>query len=472
MPLEEQNDILKYIQNEKDISRYKISTLEKRSSISPAKKRILSIEKEFVNLPLEAIDFEDIADVAAAISIYRMSRTQFYQTYKIEKPELYQINKAKLAKSLNERLIFIRKTGRTCMRTRVQELNPMQHSDFYYDLAKRQSIKNRTSIDTEKRQLDSLPLSELLKLEPLTLAKKRARTQAAMFSIGKYLVDNVRNLIIDESESVESLKEVSEYLDEVVFNIEENIFSNYNEALLILPKLLAGTMGENPYISKIHPLQNILNFDNLKDYGVEPYPLGNPAGFDLTKPMLGNLLFGFKKVIGTSFTRDSERNVQNKVFGILFPIPRKGNEKMTLLYKKIILDGLDISALFTNSISNIKAVESGRSNRYYKATLMHPLWRIIEMASTDNNSRYALSKIAGFKKSKFKDIDFDDNLVIKRLNENHKGFLEINDNSEILTAKTRSEEEGIADIFSLINSSIIEIKEDYSIIRSTTNEIF
>jgi hypothetical protein len=33
------------------------------------------------------MDFEDVADVAAAISIYKTSRNMFYNTYNIEPPE-------------------------------------------------------------------------------------------------------------------------------------------------------------------------------------------------------------------------------------------------------------------------------------------------------------------------------------------------------------------------------------------------
>jgi hypothetical protein len=68
-------------ENEKEISRYKITTIERRGDLTLAKKRVLDIEKEFISLPLESMEFSDVADVAAAISIYRGSRGLFYKTF-------------------------------------------------------------------------------------------------------------------------------------------------------------------------------------------------------------------------------------------------------------------------------------------------------------------------------------------------------------------------------------------------------
>ena len=45
-------EFLKYIKNEKDISRYKISLLEKRTN-KEYKYRLISIEKDFIDYPFE-----------------------------------------------------------------------------------------------------------------------------------------------------------------------------------------------------------------------------------------------------------------------------------------------------------------------------------------------------------------------------------------------------------------------------------
>lgn len=192
------NEILTYIQNEKDIAKYQISILERNSNLSTAKRRIVNIEKEFLTLPLETLEFEDVADVAAAISIYKTSRLLFYDLYKLTPPELDHINKTSYLEYLTIKLDFLKQTGHAYMTTKVQELNLVQYSDFYYDLAKRQALKNGTSLEIEKRQLDSMSLHALLKVEPITIAKKRARAQATIYSIGKYLYESSANIIISE----------------------------------------------------------------------------------------------------------------------------------------------------------------------------------------------------------------------------------------------------------------------------------
>jgi len=469
--MEVNEQILKYIQNEKDISRYKISTLERASNISPSKKRILNIEREFLSIQFEFMDFEDVADVAAAISIYNTSRGLFYKTYNLERPKLYQVNKRALITSLNRKLDFIKQTGHTFAHIRVQELNLIQNSDFYYDFTKRQSIKNRSSIDFEERAVNFLNHKELLKMEPLTIAKKRARAQAVTYSIGRYLLDSSMLITISSLSSVEDLKELSEELDKIINNIKYNIFGNYNKGLMLLPSKLKNTMGQNPYLSKLHELQNVLEFSSLKDFGQKPTPISMPSEFTNQEPLLGNIFFGSKKAIVHSPSRDSERGIQNKVFGILIPIPRKGNEKMTLLYKRVIIDNIDISHLFADNFSNIKAL-SGDKEKYYKGVLMLPLWKVIEMATTDNASRYILSKIINFDVYDFENINFECIDMISKINEINSRFLKLSKGSVILTAKTRSEEEGISDIFSIINSKISEVKDDYFLLESTTNEIF
>lgn len=464
------DEILKYIQNEKDIARYQISTIERSHNISVAKRRILNIEKEFLSLPLEKIEFEDIADVAAAISIYKTSRNLFYDTYKIDPPELDRINKNNYLDYLRSKLDFIKNVGFDYMTTKVQELNLVQNSDFYYDLAKRQSLKNGTSIEIERRLLDVMNLAELLSVEPLTIAKKRARAQAAIYSIGKYLLESVSDILIKDTLSLESLKEIEEILDNIIKNLKNNIFKYYNDGLISLPQKLNGTMGENSYLSKLHNLQNILDFPVLHKFGVFPNPISNPLGFSNQKPMIGNIFFGSKKTISKTSSKDAEKNIQNKVFGILLPIPRKGNEKMTLLYKNIQLDQVNISHLFTDNFSNIKALR-GSKEIYFKAILMEPLWKIINMSITDNTSRHVLAKIANFSKDNFQSINFDNKSIINTLNTHHTGFFEISEDSVVLAARTRSEEEGLAEIFPIINSKISEINDDYFRL-STTNEFF
>lgn len=468
--MEKNDKILDYIKNEKDISRYTISTLERCGDIAPAKRRLISIEKEFINLPLENMEFEDLADVAAAISIYRTSRSLFYKSYNIEQPGLFSVKKDNLVEIIKNKIKFIKKYANTLMCVRVQELNLVQNSDFYYDFAKRQSIKNGTTTEVEARHLDSLSIQELLNIEPITIAKKRARAQAVIYSIGLYLLSILDNINIAPDSSTESLLELDDYLNNSIKNLKNNIYKYYNISLKQLPSVLGGTMGENAYIEKLHELQNVLSFGELKLLKDTPIPISKPAAFNLHAPKIGNILFGYKKAISTSPLKDESRNIQNKVFGILLPIPRRGNEKMTLLYKNITVDNINITHLFTNSFSNVKALH-GKKERYFKGILMHPLWKLIDMAKTDSSARYMLCKLVDIDDNNFDNINFESPRIIDKINNVYNIYIEPSKDSVILAAKTRSEEDGLDDIFSIINTKISEIIYDYEKLLCTTNEI-
>lgn len=181
--------------------------------------------------------------------------------------------------------------------------------------------------------------------------------------------------------------------------------------------------------------------------------------------MVGNLLFGQKKAISLSVSRDAERNVQNKVFGILLPIPREGNEKMTLLYKKIIFNNQDVTELFSNNFSNIKA-ECDSGIIYFKALLTQPLWKLLYISLKNKLYRPIICSLTGLDLDHFEDYDFEHPDFISKINTNNYGFINISSCSRILTTKTRSEDEGILEIFSIINSKILEIKEEYNLLSA------
>ena len=76
-------NISKYIENEKDISRCKISILESISDLSLSKKRILGMEKNFVGFPFEDMNFSSKQDAESAMLLYRSYRSLFNKKYSI-----------------------------------------------------------------------------------------------------------------------------------------------------------------------------------------------------------------------------------------------------------------------------------------------------------------------------------------------------------------------------------------------------
>ncbi len=432
-------EILQYIEEEKEIAKFQIQILEKYKDFSASKRRLLDIEREFIALPLEEMNFEDVTDVAAAISIYRTSRNLFYQSYKISQ-KLSECSPDKIL----ERYNFIKNLSDELMNVRVQEVNLVQNFDLYSDLIKRQAIKNSRLVDLEKKDLDAMNLKMLLEIEPAILSKKRARIQLVFYSIGRYLREEINKISISSAKL--------EQFDTIIDNIKHNIFKYYNDGINILPNQLVNTMGENVYLSKTHYLQNILDFSKIRKNGIYPMPLKNSENFSNQSPMLGNIMFGNKKLITYSLEKDAERKVKNKIFGILLPVLRKGNEKMTLLYKNIIFQDTNISHLFSSSVSNVKALR-GNKEVYFKAILMEPIWKIINEA----NIQIILSKLLNAENIDFQNLD-----VVSKINNKHSGYYPISNQSIVLTAKTRSEEEGLSEIFPIINGKILEINQDYA----------
>lgn len=283
-----------------------------------------------------------------------------------------------------------------------------------------------------------------------------------LFSIGKYISSNLSVTLPD---GLDSLKKLNLELDSMVDNIDSNIFNYYNEAIDFLPSKIAGTMGENPALLKLHKIQNVLDFKNLDNKDINFKPLSNHWSFSSEAPLVGNLFFGTKKIIAFSPNKDEERKLQNKVFGILLPIQREGNEKMTMLYKKIIIDNNDVSFMFSNEFSNVKA-NSDSGKIYYKAILMQPFWILKGFADKDPAAAKILSKLLSLGYDKYKNINFEDKNVIDGLNNVNSGFINICSKSRVLSAKTRSEDEGISEVFSIINSNILEIKEEYNFLST------
>lgn len=446
-------NLLRYIKNEKDISQYKIAALSRKKNLNLSQRRLLDIETEFISLPFENMEFEDVADVAAAIAIYRISRISFYKTYIAKE----KIDTQNLGKSLiSDKTDFLKNLSQELMISRVEEVNLVQNSELYFDLIKKQSIKNNTSVDFEKRNLDEMNLDSLLQIEPAIISRKRARIQATLFSMGKFIDDKLSEPNLND-----------ESLDLIIDDLEDNIFKNYNLALQELPNRIQNSMGRNGYISKVHELSNILN----SDYGDVCYPINSHVEYSDSTSKLGNIYFGVKRIINTTIVKDCEKKVQNKVYGILLRIPRMGNEKMTILYKNIVINDVNITKLFNKELSNVKAKNSEDREEYFKAVLMEPFWRLIEEAKSDHGVAKIISMLTKVDIHELLSMDFNDQEIINKFNQKHSGFLSINYNSEVLVPRTRSEEDAFDELVLMAKAKVNEIKMDYDKLFAINNVI-
>lgn len=456
------NEILSYIDIEKDLSRFNIKTLERSKDISASKKRILEIEKEFISLPLETWEFEDVADVAAAISIYRSSRSLFYKTYGVKKPK--SLTKNELIDRLNRKISFIQESANEFTGRKVEEINLVQDEELFYELGKHMARRGRKRLQAVIEELEPLSLNELNKLEPIMISKDRARRQATLYSLGLYFREELSKIKISSSPEKDELRELIGKVDLIADSMESNLFKNYNVSLEMLPSEFNEGMGRNDYFRKIHRLKNVLDFDNMVRDLADTPSLFNDGDFDFTEPMLGNLVSDIRKVIGIGFSKEKSKRSKTKALGILLPIPRLGNEKMSLLYAHIRVCEKNITPIFEKCISNIK-VSYGDEDVYFKGLMMKPLWTILD--SSSNNVKYGMvmSKLIGYE---FEHVEeFDKTNVIDLVNSGRYGFLSLDKDSIAFAPKTRSEEDAFDKIKPWINDIVSHLREDY---YTTTND--
>lgn len=462
MAVAKRDDILKYIEVEKDLSRFNIKTLERLKDISASKKRILQIEREFVSLPLEKWEFEDVADVAAAISIYRTSRNLFYKTYGVKKPK--NLSYDELEERLNKKVAFLQRAAEEFTGRRVEEINLVQDEDLFYELGQHLARRGRKKLQTTIDELETFSLHELLEVEPILLSKERARRQATLYSLGLFFREELSKIKIEAQPPKERLHSLINSIDSIIDSSERNLFKNYNVSLEILPSEFEDGMGKNDYFKKVHRLKNVLNFDNMvRDLSDTP-SLFNKNDFSFMNPTLGNLLHDEKKVIGCGFSKEKRKKSKTKAFGILLPIPRTGNEKMSLMYAHVCVRGKNITQIMDDCISNIKVLYE-EDSVYFKALMMKPLWSILD--SSSNNVEYGkvLSELIGYN---FEHVEeFDNKEVIKLINDTNCGFINLDEESIALVPKTRSEEDAFDKIKPWINNIIVELREEY---YTTTND--
>nr|BDD46191.1 hypothetical protein 26 [bacterium] len=417
------NQVEKYIQNELDIARYRVQMFKKLGKLTPAKRRLLEIEQEFIEIPLDSMGFKSVEEVSRAIRLYRTARFKFYEEYQC-------LSLSEVVKKLDSKFQFVLDIRDEFLGNRVEEINVIQNPYFFKKLVEYE--KQRGGIS--EKEIKNSDISRLVKIEPAVLSKERARVQAILYSVGLYLDDTVGS----ESFPGDTLKSAYDSLRRIEFiiaDLKNNLFEHYNRALDALPQKLQGTMGENHQLSRVHRLHNLAS-----DASVGGSPLFKGAGFDCSKLQLGYLLFGIKPAIYQTVAKDRDRQTRNRVYGILLPRERTGNEKLSLLHKKIVYNGADITDIFSDNLSNIKAINKDGEISYFKALMVKPLWEVI-YDDIAPKSYEAMSDVTGYK---FSDIleHLDCRGVSTKINSTCTNFLDLSrDESIILVAKTRAEEE-------------------------------
>lgn len=458
MTIDNKIEILKYIETERDISRFNIRTLGKIENLSASKKRILDIEREFVSIPFETFEFQDVADVAAAISIYRTSRSLFYKTYNVNKPKV--LSDSELEYIIKSKKSIIRNTANVFLKSKVEEINLVQNEEMFFALCNLLQARSagRKTLQDVVSDLEELTLDELNRLEPIILSKDRARRQAIIYSIGLYLDQEFSRIDTERRDA-----SIVDELDNIINGIDKNIFKNFNAALDVLADLFNEGMGKNYSFQKVHKLKNLLDFRDIdKDLNDLPR-ISADRILSLSTPMICNISSSSKKVIGSGFS--SEKRVKSKIrpFGILLPIQRVGNEKLSIMHARICACACELTSIMDDSLSNV-IVSYNEEPTYFKALMMRPLWSILDSPDL-LKYKTVLSHLFNHD---IEDVEaFDLPEVIDKVN-NSLSYIHLDNNSVIYSPKTRSEEESFDKIKLWIFSIISEIKNEYY--NCTTND--
>jgi len=327
-------EILKYIENEKSISRYKIISINASRFVAPSSKRILQIEEEFLNFPFENIIFDSVSDVAAAISLYRSSRHIFYRTYGFE-DNPSQTEPVALARIVNISIFF-------------SKLNELKDILAKLDFA----IKNLQSKDFEQ-QLDEKDLQYFI--ENKVRISKRMTT--SLCCAKQYLQDGLSEINKDITEegfiNLESKK------------ISKRAPNNYLETTFERLCELQGSILK----------RSLTLYDDI-------------AGRD--KSILKNFLpqrsvvqrLSQNPPIKFSIEKDRHKKRETKTCGINLQLERTGLEKLIPIAASIKVNSIDITNLFCFKFSNFKI------DGTYKRTLM-----IKPVAKFDDNDFKILQQL-------------------------------------------------------------------------------
>jgi|TARA_R110001583_G_scaffold16234_29_gene66398 hypothetical protein len=428
------DDILKYINEEKNISKYQIESLRKSLLKKSYAKRLLEKELDFFNFPFENIHFLSIEGVRDAMALYKSSKRSFLDKFAIEesfvsrKPSKHDLG------LIQRRINFLDKKYRYILGDIVVLANVFDDEYFRDLLADQLSRQKSVDIDSARNLLRKKNKGYILKKEGSVLSKQRARCQSSAYSLARYM-----HTIIRDSErflqdkSGKSKSDVSRYIDKIdsnISNIDGQLFRFYNDGLVELSSLLTDTSGRNEYFFKVSPLVDLLNeSSNLPDFIIS-------GGGSI--PVIKKKLCIQRIRNISSMGKDK---VLNKSFGIILPLNRVGSEKINLLHKRIIIDGFDVSELFADKFINL-SVESSGSNCYFKCLPLIPLNDIGRMADS--------------KGKLFGDI-FD----YINANKNNSFEIKISSDSRILVPATRSESERLARSRDWSNFIVNDIKNDY-----------
>jgi hypothetical protein len=403
------DSVLNYLKNERELSKFNIKILNAKNA-TEAHKRLISIEKEFVEIPFEKMGFNSLFELKKAIALYRESRALFYAKYSIPTTNVE-------VELIESKLVFLKNLAKyflSCINT---------YSNFEF-----------ANLDLKFKK--SGAQSERLRLI----------TQILCYSASLYIEEKYNDFTSVDKDKLLQLK-----IDDVIYNLEKNIFKHFNNAKVEISAL--DYLVNKKYINNCMSPTNVIdlygNNNNIKIYRSD-------EDIYFNKPFISPVYQNYKKVIKKNISFDSYINAQNNIFAIVFPIDRSGNELCSLYYKEIYINNIDISSLFEDKISNIK-VTCNDVDVYYKGIFMKPLWKISSLLEQKED---LCSVISFLYNEDIKNLILSDNLNI--LNNKKYSNALIDQNSTILISLTRTEDSAFSFAAQELQQHLDKIKIEYS----------
>lgn len=465
-----QSNILKYIENEKDIARCRVSILEKLSDPKPSKKRILEMEKDFIMFPFERMSFSSLELAKEAIVLYRTYKSYFFIKYSKEIPSLdIDFSKPELYSKIRKKIVFLKDLSSFIKKEYLLNIN-ISDDIVEFENYKRESLR-KGFVHIDKAKLSQLSWEELEGVEPLSVCKQRARRQVLTLSVSFYIDDFLQevnssisifevtsNTFDFSRKSISYLFKILHKLNLAFKDIDRNIFKYYNESIDSIDGFIFKTRGSNRFIKKINKLVNILDVQSIYDN----FPVKIIDDENIIDCFEINRLKSDKNIINLGIKRDKKDSYNSRVHGILLPVKRVGNEKMSVFYYNIICENIDITNLFCDKFYNILATDKFGNSDYFKCLMLKEIYNNIEIIVNNDGLASIYKKILGIE-SIDKNL-FSNDFYVKDFVNNYKfdGMPIDKNRSSVLVSKTRTDNDSLVRALGTVSDYISNIEAEYN----------
>lgn len=410
--------IEKHIEEEKQLSEYKIQLLKTGES-KQYKERLILKEEDFISFDFLKIPFSSLEEVREAILMFKTSREDFDLKYgDSKKKSLEKISQQDLD-ILNQKFLFFEEKYKWILNKKIKEINIVENQ------AIRLLLKN------PKQDLSNLDYSQIKKIEGSTIGKYRARIQILLYCLARYFFSEIKKI----KKETESLPEIS-YNDLKIINLNLSLlFSNYkkyyyqyfNLAKIELPSLLIGTIGDNSHIQSIHSLKNIST--EIESFKIKKITDKSTLLYDKSGSKIDK--------------KSAERS-----YGISTGIKRVGSESIDVLYIDIHTEsGINITRFLDRSFFN-----NYYKGDYIKSISTIPIWEILSIQD-DMDVKKVFSSF------------YKNDGVTPDVEKINKGLVDSIDlsvkNSIIFVAETRSDSDHLKDVEKTIDLLINIILKEY-----------